>query len=187
MRRLLLNLATLLALLLSAAAVWMSARSRHVTEAWVCKPRPSGIVFEGSGWHVQRELESSGGRLVYVSYNRFVKGEDPPEVGGYCPSARETLTPLRYDRRLPKAPSFLIPPATNSGQLAGVVEWRDTPRYAYIGAGRHVAVTWSAVAVVFALAAVTPHVARKLLGWYRRRRQRRRAAAFPVIASAAPP
>ena len=185
MRRFALNLATLLALLLSAAALWMSARSRHVTEGWAFAARPSGIVFEGSGWHVQRELESAGGRLVYVSYNRFVRAEVPPEAGGYYPSAREPLTPVHYDRRLPQPPPRPNPAGDQLRPAAGVVEWRDTPRHAYVGAGRYVAVTWSGLAAACALAAVTPHAARQLIAWYRRRRAA--APAFPVLAPAPSP
>jgi hypothetical protein len=172
MIRRLLNLATLLSLLLSLAAVFMWVRSQSVTEGWDVKPRPAGIIYSGEGWHEGRSLESAGGRLVYVSYKTYIRGTPPP-IGGYQRDAKP-LTPLRRDRRLGNYPILEIPP-TAHGWIPGVAEWYSMPHYAYIPSGQFVAVSWLAIAFV---GAVLPGV-RVWWRWWRRRQSK--GPAFPVL------
>ena len=168
----LINVVTWLSLLLSLAACGMWARSRFVTEGWEFRPRPSANAHAGEGWHKHRVMESGGGRLVFVEYDGFVRAADPP-VGGYHQFA-EPLTPVRHNRRI-RAPHMAeIPAPTIYGQIPGLAEWSSIPKYAYLGAGRFVAVSWPAIAAAFALLPIV-----RILRYWRRWRQSR-LPAFPV-------
>ena len=82
---LLLNLATAASLALALASFSMSVRSEYVTEGWESKPRPSGMLYGGSGYHAQWAVESAKGRLVFVSYRMFIRSSpyDPPNSYRY--------------------------------------------------------------------------------------------------------
>src|SRR5439155_22775630 len=88
MRRRLFNLvmaaSLALSLALSLASFSMWARSLYVTEGWESKPRPSGMIYDGSGYHSQCAVESAEGRLVFVIYRIFIPPpDDPPITSGY--------------------------------------------------------------------------------------------------------
>jgi hypothetical protein len=176
MLRHLLNLATALSLLLALASAAMWARSQLVTEGWESKPRPSGIVYQGEGFHRQWAVESARGRLVCVDYGIYIKASEPPVVSGYQRHA-EPLMPLRHSRRFREYPAWYVPRHT-TGQIRGVAEWCSVYGDRIHPRGTFIAVSWLALAAAF----TTLPGARALFWWWRRWQSAR--PAFPVITPA---
>jgi hypothetical protein len=153
-RRLLLNLVTLLSLLLSLAAVAAWTRSLFVTEGWEFKPHPSGE---------QVVVHSEGGRLICA---RYAAGS----TAGYQRIVEST--PHRQ-------PNWgAVPPPSNTIRVPGVVEWNNFSTPPGNVPGGFVAVSWLAVAFAFS---VLPAV--RLWRRRRQRNQPARLGGFPVVAS----
>lgn len=163
----LLNLATVLFVLLSLGAAIMRVRSGWVTDSWELPPRPAPHfnVATQTGWVSHRHLESTDGRVAWISYDVMEKRFVPP--------------PLHQTPDLPLAPGQqgrddvrvrnYLPPGTIHGRVP-FVEWYLPPRR-----GRYIAVDWRVPTLAFAL----PPLARWL--WSRRRVRARAGPAFPVV------
>ena len=168
MRHRLLNLATLLSLLLTLAAGAMWLRSRYVSEGWESKPRPSGMTFAGSGYHSMWAMESSNGRLLYVSHKILIQPPAAPPArrrgpgyhpvpapaitlfpGGYYRtySGIDAITPLRHNRRFPVYSRRHADYAVHTyGRIPFVVEWCEKSAYDWSPPGKYVAVPWLTIA-----------------------------------------
>jgi hypothetical protein len=186
------NLATLLSLLLAMASFAMWARSQFVTEAWEFKPGPpTGRLLHrlaiwdsvgGKGSQQScRAVQSFGGRLAFVQYDRLARFSPPP-VTGYQRFAKTS----RYERdghmdRIRRNWPLGFKP---EGRFPGVAEWYFSPARSTIpsyGTQRFIVVSWLAVALAFA---VLPGV-RVGWHWWRHRRPSTRPA-FPVITPGPP-
>ena len=173
MARRLLNLVTFLSLAVSVVSAAMWLRSRFVTEGWEFKPRPSGMIYQGSGRHTYRLVESTGGRLVYADYdwrNDFRIPSVTFPTTGYRRSAVPLTPELRG--RLPNMPvEYKAPQGTVTGRIP-VMEWWIVP----IGYRRRfIAVSWLALAAAGAF----PVSVRAMVRWWRWRQ--RSLPAFPVV------
>jgi hypothetical protein len=118
-----------------------------------------------------RAVESFGGRLVYVEYDRLVRLAPPPATGyqRFAATAR-----YGFGSHANRFQRDSVPGVTQEGRFPGVAEWYFSPvrRGSFAGRQRYIAVSWLAVA--FAFAALP--AARVLRRW-----RRPAGPAFPVI------
>jgi hypothetical protein len=156
----LLNLAVWLSLLLSVAAALMWVRSWDIPETWAFTPRPSGIVYAGTGWQSHREVGSADGCLVLVQYEAFDASALPPSHGYALVEDWTGTVRRRY-----------LPDGGVSGRLPGVAEWYYLP--GAFRPKRYVAVSW--------LAFVLAGVPLPLLRLWLRRRRASTLPAFPIV------
>ena len=169
MRRRLFNLVTAaslaLSLALSLASFLMWARSLYVTEGWESKPRPAGMIYDGSGYHSQWAVESAKGRLVFVSYRIFIRSpddppitsgyrydpyihkwvklpSDPPITSGYYRSA-QPRTPERQSRHFPDypPPRYRQEYVRSEWRIPGV-QWGEKKGYSFGPPGWFLGVSW---------------------------------------------
>jgi hypothetical protein len=169
MKRRLLNLATILSVVLSLAALAMQVRSGYgVPDSWELPPRPApsfNAEFQ-SGIVTHRHIESTAGRLVWVNYDVMEVRPIPPV---FYQTAIIPLAPGQWGRDDPRHPrEYLV--GTEHGRIPYVVEWYLTP-----GGGWYIAVPWLSLFFAFALLPV----ARWL--WSKRRARASTGPAFPVI------
>ena len=196
MTRRLLNTATYLSLLLVLAAGIMWVRSRHIAEGWESAPRPAGMIVGGNGYHSMWAVESSNGRLVFVSHRILIETTPaapppPPRISGYRPrpaaakiapfpggyyrtySGIDAITPLRHNRRFPVYDGAYIGYTGHTyGRVPGVVEWCEKPDARSSPQGRYMAVPWL---TIVAAALIVPAIRAGLRRW-----QVLRRPGFPV-------
>ena len=103
MKRRLLNLATILSVVLSLAALAMQVRSGYVIDSWELPPRPApnfNAEFQ-SGIVTHRHIESTAGHLVWVNYNAMEMGLMPPVFyqRAVVPLAPGQLRIMRHRRK----------------------------------------------------------------------------------------
>jgi hypothetical protein len=173
MKRRLLNIATILSVVLSLAALAMQVRSGYVIDSWELPPRPApnfNAEFQ-SGIVTHRHIESTAGRLVWVNYDAMEMGLMPPV---FYQRAVVPLAPGQLGRDDPRYPREYLALGTEHGRIPCVVEWYLTPRR-----GRYIAVPWLSL---FFVSALLP-VARWL--WSKRRARASTGPAFPVIPAGA--
>jgi hypothetical protein len=177
MKRRLLNLATILSVVLSLAALAMQVRSGYVIDSWELPPRPAPGFYAAAqtGVVTHRHFESTAGRFVWVDYAVWEEWLVPPVS---YQAAKEPLAPGqrgRNDTRRWTEYRELGKPYLHHGRIPYVAEWYFRDRYVYI------TVPWLSLFLAFAL----QPVARWL--WSKRRARASTGPAFPVIPAGAEP